>query len=144
VGQLDLLKRLGPAVVIPEAAVLEIQRKGSTDPAVQALAQAVWLVTVDPGPIPSNVAALGLGLGESAVLAHALANPGSGAIVDDQAARSAAATLGIPHQGTLGIVIFAKTQGFIANARPIVEQLRQHGMYLSDQRMNQALAQIGE
>ena len=28
--------------------------------------------------------------------------------------------------------------------RPVVEQLRQNGMYLSDQVMNQALAQVGE
>jgi len=90
------------------------------------------------------VAVFGLGDGETAVLAHALAHPGSGAIVDDQAARSAAAALGIPHQGTLGVIVFAKVQGLIPAARPVVEQLRQYGMYLSDQVMNQALAQVGE
>ena len=47
-------------VVIPEAAVVEIQRRGPADPAVQALTQATWLVSVDPGPIPANVAAFGL------------------------------------------------------------------------------------
>jgi predicted nucleic acid-binding protein len=130
--------------VIPDAAVLEIQRKGPADLTVQALAQANWLLSVDPGPIPANVAALGLGAGETGVLAHSLANPGSGAIVDDQAARNAAMALGIAHQGTLGIVLFAKTQGFIPAARPVVEQLRQQGMYLSDRAMNQALAQVGE
>jgi predicted nucleic acid-binding protein len=111
VGQLDLLQRLGSRVVIPEAAVLEIQRKGPADPAVQALAQATWLTVVDPGPIPARIGAFGLGPGESAVLAYALANPGSGAIVDDLAARNAAAALGIAHQGTLGVVLFAKTRG---------------------------------
>lgn len=97
---------------------MEIQRKGPADAAVQALARATWLVAVDPGPIPANVAAFGLGAGETAVLTLALANPGSGAIIDDQAARNAAAGLGIPHQGTLGIVVFAKLQGFIPVARP--------------------------
>jgi len=82
--------QLGAAVVIPEAAVLEIRRRGPTDPAVQMLAHAAWLISVDPGPVHPHVAAFGLGDGESAVLAHALANPGSGAIVDDQAARRAA------------------------------------------------------
>lgn len=144
VGQLDLLQRLGSRVVIPEAAVLEIQRKGPGDPTVQALAHATWLSAVDPGPIPARIGAFGLGPGESAVLAYALANPGSGAILDDQAARNAAAALGIAHQGTLGVVLFAKTQGIISAARPIVEQLRQHGMFLSDQVMNQALGQVGE
>ena len=144
VGQFDLLLRLGPPVVIPEAAVLEIQRRGTTDSAVRALAHATWLASVDPGPIPAKVAAFGLGDGETAVLAHTLANAGSGAIVDDQAARNAAAALGIPHQGTLGVIIFAKAQGIIPAARPLVEQLRQYGMYLSDPVMNQALAQVGE
>jgi len=125
-------------------AVLEICHGGPSDPAVQALAQATWLLKVDPGRIPAKVAAFRLSNGESAVLAHALANPGNGVIIDDQAARSAAAALGIPHQGTLGVVVFAKAQGFIPAARPVVEQLRQHGMYLSDQVMNQALAQVGE
>jgi predicted nucleic acid-binding protein len=144
VGQLDLLQHLGPPVVIPEAAVLEVQRKGPGDPAVHALGQATWLVSVDPGPIPANVAAFGLGDGETAVLAHALANPNSGVILDDRAARGAAAALGITNQGTLAVVVFAKAHGVIPAARPVVEQLRQHGMYLSDQLMNQALAKVGE
>jgi predicted nucleic acid-binding protein len=84
------------------------------------------------------------GAGESAVLEWAIANPGSGVLIDDQAARHAAAVLSIPHQGTLGLVVIAKQQGLIATARPIVEKLRQQGMYLSDQIMNQALAQVGE
>jgi predicted nucleic acid-binding protein len=64
--------------------------------------------------------------------------------VDDRAARIAAAGFGIPHQGTLGIVVFAKMHGLISAARPVVEQLRQNGMYLSDQIMDQAMAQVGE
>jgi predicted nucleic acid-binding protein len=131
-------------VVIPEAAKQEIQRRGPAEPAAQALAQATWLLTVDPGAIPPAVSILGLGDGESSVLAHALANPGSGVILDDLGARNAPAALGIPYQGTLGVIVFAKTHGFIPAARPVVEQLRQQGMYLSDQVMNQALAQVGE
>ena len=64
VEQLDLLQHLGACVVIPEAAVLEIQRKGPSDPAVHALAQATWLVSIDPGPIPANVAVFGLERGQ--------------------------------------------------------------------------------
>jgi len=140
----DLLKQLGPPVAILLAAAKEIQRRGVSDIAVQALAQATWLASVDPGPPPLKVAAFNLGDGESAVLTHALAHTGSRAILDDSAARSAAAALGIPHLGTLGLIVFAKTQGLLVAARPIVEQLRHHGMYLSDQLMNQVLAQVEE
>lgn len=144
VGLVDLLQQLGPPVVIPEAAIQEIQRGGSADPGVQALAGARWLLPVPRRPIPPAVAAFNLGDGENAVLAHALADPGSGVIIDDQAARNAAAALSIPYQGTLGLIVFAKAHGFLPAARPVVEQLRQQGMYLSDQLMNQALAQVGE
>jgi predicted nucleic acid-binding protein len=144
VGLVDLLSQFGVPVVIPEAAVQEILAYGPGDPAVGALAQSPWLTTVDPGPIAPAVAASKLGAGESAVLTHALANPGSGVILDDQAARNCAASLNIPHQGTLGVVIRAKRSGQILAARPVVERLRQEGMHLSDQLMNQTLAQVGE
>ncbi len=143
-GLFDLLRQLGPPVVIPEAAVWEIQRKGSADPAVRALAQASWLPVVDPGPTPAHLAALGLGAGETAVLNYAFANPESGVILDDRLARVAAASLGLTHQGTLAVIVFAKTLGLIPAARPVVEHLRQHGMRLSDMVMNRALAQVGE
>jgi predicted nucleic acid-binding protein len=94
VGLLDVLQHLGAPVVIPKPAALEIQRGSPSDPAVQALANANWLVTVDPGPIPQTVLAQNLGPGESAVIAYALANPGSGVLLDDQGARSVAAALG--------------------------------------------------
>ncbi len=141
---IDVLQHLGCPVVIPQAAALEIQERGASDPGVQALARATWLATVGPDAIPAAVSVFNLGAGESAVLAHALANPDSGAILDDQAARHAAAALNIPHQGTLALVIHAKRQGLIAAARPVLDQLRQEGMYLSDQLTIQALAEIGE
>jgi predicted nucleic acid-binding protein len=141
---LDLLRQLGPAAVIPKAALLEVERKGHADFAVQGVRQSNWLMSVDSGPIPENIAALGLGDGESAVLAYALATPGSGVVLDDLAARSAAATMGIPLRGTLGVILLAKKLGLITQARPVVEQLRHSGMYLSEQVMNQALAQVGE
>jgi predicted nucleic acid-binding protein len=63
---------------------------------------------------------------------------------DDEAARNAATAHGIPRQGTLGVLIFAKAQALIPAARPVLEYLRQNGMYLSDHVLNQALAQVGE
>lgn len=55
-----------------------------------------------------------------------------------------ATTLGIPIRGTLGLVLTAKQRGEISAARPVLEQLRLSGMYLSDWVMNQALALVGE
>lgn len=95
-------------------------------------------------PIPDTIRAWDLGVGETAVLAWGSDNPGTVIIVDDLAARRCAASHGIPVRGTLGLVLTAKKRGMIPEARPVLEKLRQSGMYLSDRILNQALALIGE
>jgi predicted nucleic acid-binding protein len=78
------------------------------------------------------------------VLAWGYAHRGTEVIIDDLAARRCAAALGIPVRGTLGLVLVAKKRGVIAFARPVVDKLRQSGMYLSDRVIDQALALVGE
>ena len=78
------------------------------------------------------------------MLAWGSHNPGTVIIVDDLAARRCAAGHGISVRGTLGLVLTAKKRGMIPEARPVLEKLRQSGMYLSDRILNQAFALIGE
>ncbi len=58
-----------------------------------------------------SLAAWDLGLGESQVLSWIYQNPGYEAILDDRAAKNAAASLGIPVRGTLGVILLAKREG---------------------------------
>lgn len=143
-GFLDLLKLVGEEIVIPTAVATEIQRRGATDPTVRAIEGTPWLVVVVSPPIPTLIQAWDLGEGESSVLAWAYAHPGTEAIIDDLAGRRCAAALGIPVRGTLGLVLTAKQRGMIPAARPVLEHLRQAGMYLADRVLNQALALVGE
>jgi predicted nucleic acid-binding protein len=143
-GFMDLLRAAGDPVQVPQAVVQEIQQAGPNDPAVQALTQTPWLIPVDPGAISPVMPAMKLGAGEQSVLTWALAHVGTEAILDDPAGRRAAAVLGIPHRGCLGLVIQARQQGLLAAARPVLEQLRQAGLRLSDRLMNQALAKVKE
>ena len=94
--------------------------------------------------IPSIIQAWDLGEGESSVLAWAYDHGGTEAIADDLAARRCAATLEIPVRGTLGLVLVANQRGELVAARPVLEQLRQAGMYWSDAVMNRALGMVGE
>jgi predicted nucleic acid-binding protein len=86
----------------------------------------------------------GLGAGESAVIAHAHANTGMAVIIDDLMGRKCARVLGIPVRGTLGIVLQAKQDGHIPNARRIIEELISGGMYLSRSVMDEALKRVNE
>jgi predicted nucleic acid-binding protein len=143
-GLLDFLQFVAETVVGPAAVTDEIRRRGPTDITVQALQNTAWIVRIDDPSIPRVIQTWDLGEGESAVLAWAYTHPGTEAIVDDLAGRRCAAALGIPVRGTLGLVLTAKRRGRLPQARPVVERLRQVGMYLSDRVMNQALALVGE
>lgn len=143
-GLLDMLKLEGEEIVVPRPVAEEIQGRGTDDLTVEAIEKTTWLKVVETPPVPDTIRAWDLGEGESSVLAWGHANPGTIIIVDDLAARRCAATLGIPVRGTLGLILTAKKRGVIPQARPVLEKLRQSGMYLSDRILNQALALVGE
>ena len=141
---LEMLKLEGEEIVIPKTVAEEIRRRGADDLTVQAIERTTWLTVIDAPSIPDTIRAWDLGEGEASVLAWGYANPGTVIIVDDLAARRCAATLGIPVRGTLGLILTAKKRGVIPEARPVLEKLRQSGMYLSDRILNQALALVEE
>lgn len=143
-GLLDLLQIISPEIFVPQAVADEILQRGAADITAQAIQKIAWLKSVPTPLIPPEILAWSLGAGESAVLSLALANAEAVAIIDDLAARRCAAALQIPVRGTLGIVLTAKQRGGISAARPLLEKLRQNGMYLSDKILNQALSLIGE
>ena len=143
-GLVELAKLAGTPVQIPRTVVKEIETFGPTDPTAIAVSQLSWLVVVDSGPAPAIVERWDLGSGETSVLTWASAHPGTTAVLDDLAARRCARSLGIPIRGTLGLILTAKRRRMITQARPVLEQLRAAGMYLSDSVMNRALKTVGE
>ncbi|KYC38984.1 DNA-binding protein [Scytonema hofmannii PCC 7110] len=141
---LHLLQIISPEIIVPQAVATEIQAYGETDVTAMALASTSWLVITETPVVPTVIQSWDLGAGESAVLTWGYVNRGTEVILDDLAARRCATALGIPVRGTLGLVLSVKQQGEIPAARPVLEQLRLCGMYLSDRVMNQALAKVKE
>ena len=143
-GMVDYLQLAGSRIVVPEAVASEIQRFGPNDSAAKLLAETSWLEVMSTPPVPSSIQAWDLGPGESAVLAWCSAEPNTLGIIDDLSARHCATAFGIPVKGTLGLVLSAKQQGRIPEARPVLEELRSSGMYLSNRVLNRALKMVGE
>jgi predicted nucleic acid-binding protein len=143
-GCFDLLRAINDTILIPDAVLNEINRRGPSDPTVQAIHRASWLTVVQSPPTPDIILSWDLGPGESAVLAWAYSHPGVEAICDDLAARRCAKTLNIPVRGTVGIILLAKQRGIIPTARPIMENMVRSGMYLSARTMNAALKLVNE
>lgn len=141
---IHLLQHLHRPILVPQPVVREIRARGPHDPTVRILNETAWLEVAPIPVIPDEILVWDLGLGESAVLALAQSKPGSIAMIDDLSGRRCAQTLRIPLLGTVGLVLLAKKNGAIPNARAILAVLREQGMYLSDSVLNSALALVGE
>lgn len=143
-GLIDLLKILSPEIIVPEAVKTEIEAYGMNDITAKTLQETDWLIVSKTPNIPSVIQNWDLGLGESEVLAWGYLKRRTEIIVDDLAARRCAMSLNIPVRGTLGLVLIAKQRGVISQARPILEQLKLSGMYLSQSVIDKALAKVNE
>jgi uncharacterized protein len=65
-------------------------------------------------------------------------------LLDDLKGRTQAASMGLPVIGTVGILIIAKKKGLIPAIRPVLNILKKHRFYLSDEVLAKALALTGE
>lgn len=141
----DLLRVAGDRILVPRPVALEVLRPGSPDAAAAAIRSSPWITVVDAGSPPDAVRQQRLDPGEEAVLTWALAHPGTAAIIDDRRGRRAAAALGIPVIGLLGIILDAKRVGMIPAARPVVEHLlTTTDWYISAELVERVLARVGE
>jgi predicted nucleic acid-binding protein len=128
---------------VPEAVAEEVGVH--SDEAARVLnSEAHWIMRVSPGQVQEAISAWDLGQGESAVLTWALSHPGTIAVIDDFAARKYAQVLRIPVIGTLGLILLAKTRAWIPAARPVVEEVRRAGLYLSDDLVARILSVVDE
>ena len=140
----DLLRLAGDPVLVPDPVATEILARGADDSTARRIATTAWIEQVVGLPPPPEILAWDLGVGESSVLAWALAHPGCRAVVDDLHGRRCAEALGIPLRGTVGLVLRARRAGQLVSARAALETLRAAGMYLSQQILDAAVAEIGE
>jgi predicted nucleic acid-binding protein len=143
-GHANLLRAVANRIILPAQVGQEIERRGDGDKTVQFLRSVDWIDIIESITIPPDVAAWDLGEGESALLAWGLQNPTVELIVDDRQARHCADALGLRTRGTLSVVIRAKQSGVIAAARPVIEDLRRAGIYLSDALALAVLTAVGE
>ena len=131
VNHLEILHNLYGNVITPEAVIQEIsvgQTQGINVPDVSKIN---WIRVVAIEARHLVPAIIDLGLGEAEVLALGLQYPESLLVFDDQLARRMARLYHLKHTGTLGVLVKAKKQGHISEIFPIINRLKQCGMWLS-------------
>jgi predicted nucleic acid-binding protein len=144
VNLLSLLEELCEVIVVPAGVAAEIEH-GSLDDSTRKWIRSQgssWIK--DVGHVHPAIAAWDLGSGESEVLSWAYEHPGYEAVIDDRAARDCAYSMTILVRGTIGIVLLAKRKNKIDRIAPVLLQLREAGLRVSQALFDEALRLAGE
>ncbi len=132
IGALEWLPKLFSEVWVPNAVVMELQEGLRRSYDVPNPDDYGWLQVVEPRSVPSEWLTLDLGTGELEAMALALENPRRVVLLDDALARRIAQAAGLEVWGTLRILLEAKSQGLTESIKPLVNRLRDSGMWISD------------
>jgi len=143
-GIIEVLPALFKDIVVPQEVKREILVRGRTDLKGEVLASYQWIRLVNDIVVAPQVASWDLGQGESAVISFALDNPDFWTVIDDREARRCATALHCRHTGTLGIIVLAKRRGIIPSIRGYIERLKEAGLWLSDELVDQVCRKSGE
>jgi predicted nucleic acid-binding protein len=141
---IHLVPRVCERLVIPVGTVAEVQRGKMSDAGRAWLAEEGAKFVVQPEKPDAVVTRLGLGLGETQVLAWLMQNPGFEGVLDDLRARRCAAGLSLPIIGSLRVLIILKEERLIPAIKPAIERFREAGSYISEGLIQQALKLAGE
>lgn len=143
---LRLLPALYQRVLVPDLVYREVVVDGDTLPGSAELRQAQWteVVSHDPAAPLFRLLRAQLDPGEAAAISLAAARKPALVLSDDRPARLAAEQLGLAVRGTLGVLVEAKRRGEIAAVAPVVADLRNQGVWLSDGLVQRILNEVGE
>lgn len=146
IGQLELLRQLYGAVVIPQAVHHEIVVVGAGQPGAAEVEASDWIET-RPVTSQSIVASLQMEVdeGEAEAIALAVELEADLLLLDERRGRRVASRLGLRFIGLLGVLIEAKHQGLIPAAKPMVDDLiAKSGFWITRELYDRVLQAAGE
>ena len=144
IGKIELLPRLFDEVLTVPAVVEELKagrRKGYDVPSAEMYA---WLQIMSPQQVPSEWLASDLGKGELETMALALEYREKVVILDDALARRIAQAAGLKVWGTLRVLLEAKKRKLLPTISIVVDELKQSGMWISDDVRQRIMKLAGE
>lgn len=142
IGQVEMLARLFHEVVIPLEVAAEFDRLARQAARFQGLALPGWVRQQQASAISAAVRAANLDPGETAALALALEIRADALLVDERRGHQAAVQLGIKTIGVLGILLQAKSSGFIPQLRPLLDALERDAQFWIAPTIRQRVLQL--
>lgn len=134
IHQFELLHLLYDQIHIPDAVWEELNSQGKRWPGSAEVSAAVWIEThTVRNRSLVDVLRRDLDAGESESIALALELGADMILMDEKEGRHAAQRLGLKVVGVIGVLLEARSRGFIEHVRPQLDALRQiAGFYMKD------------
>jgi predicted nucleic acid-binding protein len=133
IDSLILLKKLYKEIIVPEAVYEEVSIEGESKIGAKRLKEAdfIKIHSVD-NKEAEKIFSTSLHKGEVEVLLLARELKADLVIIDDLLARKHAKYLDIKVTGTLGILLKAKKKGYLKKIKPLLDELINNNIYISD------------
>lgn len=145
VNKLDILQKLYGEIMIPNAVYCEISAKPDSVCKRQVEEALNWIrIEKIQNEMAKTMYKTQLHDGEVEVMILAKERNADLVIIDDANAKKHAKYLQLPVTGTLGVLIKAKKEGYISKLRPILEEMVNKNIYLSENVINMCLRQVNE
>lgn len=145
VNQLVVLKQLYGEITIPKAVYDEISVKEDSICKKTVDESLDWIhVQEIQNYVAKTMFKSQLHEGEVEVMILAMEQQADIVIIDDQNAKKYAKYLKLPVTGTLGVLMKAKQNGYIAELKPILDRMIQNGIYIKANLIELCLKQVGE
>lgn len=144
IDRLDLFRSLYSVVLVPPAVWHELESGGRRPGGLADLGSAPWIEIAAPAGAASLTLSSDLGRGEAEVIALASQLDARLVVIDDRLGRRHALRLGLAVTGTVGILVRATELGYVDQLLPLLDRLRENGLYLSDRLVSWARERAGE
>lgn len=144
IGRLDILRKMYGSVIVPQAVYEEINAK--SDSVCRCIREMDWIYIRNILSIENKKmykARLHDGEVEVMILAQEIGGDVL-TVIDDNAARKTAKYLGIKVTGTLGVLMKAKSLGYIESVGEHISSMRKAGFYIGAELERAVLNKVGE
>lgn len=142
IGRIELLETLFHEVVIPQTVADEFERLASHAKRFADLALPAWIHRHEPVSIPDTIRSATLDPGETAALALAVEIHADALLVDERRGHDVAVRIGLKTIGILGILLQAKSSGFIDALLPLLDQLESDANFWISHGVRQRVLQL--
>lgn len=143
ISQLEILKKIYSEIIIPEAVYKEVEA-GKHKDFYRDLSEIDWIKIQSIKDKHSTDYFLELDAGEAEAIILASEIGADLIIMDEKLGRHHAKHAGIKITGTIGVLVKAKILGLISKLKPLLKELTEKNVWISDKLISQICKTVDE